>query len=83
MFEDLEEKTVGEVREEVKKLAKDFMEDVDEVITTIIVDTKAILSRNKDDLIDIAEDLNDIGGKLPKDTISDILDAIVYKLQKK
>lgn len=76
MFEDLDDKTVGDVRSEVKQLVKDFMVDFDEVFTTVIGEFKTTLSNNKAGLSDVIDDLNEIGDKIPKDTVKEIIDII-------
>jgi len=83
MFDDINDKTVGQVKEDFKKLAEDVMKDVDDVVTTIITEAKEILRKNKDDLNDIMDDLSDVGSKAPKSVIEDIIDTVAKRINKK
>jgi len=83
MFEDIVDKTVGELKDELVKFTKDLMVDIEDVVGIVISESKRIISKNKDDLNDIANDLSDIGDALPKDTINDIIDAVYEKFKKK
>ena len=83
MFEDIVDKTVGELKDEFVRFTKDLMVDIEDVVGIVISESKRIISKNKDDLNDIANDLSDIGDALPKDTINDIIDAVYEKFKKK
>jgi len=82
MFDDLEEKTVGEVRDEIKTIAKDVARDFNEVFTDVVEQVKDTLEKNRTNINDIIDNLNDFGSALDEEVIEKIVDIVKEKFSK-
>jgi len=59
MFEDIDSKNVGEVKEGLKRIVKETMEEIDTSFTTIVEKTKETLDKNMPDIKKMIQDLTD------------------------